>query len=61
MSDPIIESIAYLTHPNGTKIQVLKTVEVPQEDGTTLPMQDWDEEATYAAYAAYELSLAGGH
>lgn len=56
MPAPIIESIAYLTHPDGTKIQVLKTVEVPQEDGTTLPMQEWDEQATAEAYRAYEAS-----
>lgn len=49
----IDESQAYLTHPDGTKIQVLKTVEVPMSDGTTIPMTEWDEAATHAAYAEY--------
>jgi hypothetical protein len=35
----IIESIAYLTTPEGVKVQVLN------EDGT-----DWNEAATYEAY-----------
>jgi hypothetical protein len=41
----IDESIAHLTHPDGTKFQVLN------EDGT-----DWDEAATYAAYNAHKPS-----
>lgn len=52
------EFYAYLTHPDGTKIQVLKTVEIPQPDGTTFPDIAWDEAATHAAYAAYVAGLA---
>lgn len=51
------ETQSYLTHPDGTKIQVLKTIEVPLEDGTTLPAQVWDEAATHAAYNAYVAGL----
>ncbi len=38
----IIESIAYLTTPNGTKIQVLNAEQ-----------NDWDEQATKVAYDEY--------
>ena len=54
MREPINESCSYLTHPDGTKIQVLKVVDYPQGDGTTLPMIEWDEAATAAAYAEYD-------
>jgi hypothetical protein len=54
---PIDESQAYLTHPDGTKIQVLKDpVGIPQPDGTQIPFVEWDEAATHAAYADYVAS-----
>ena len=56
----IDESQAYLTHPDGTKIQVLRTVEVPMSDGTTIPMQEWDEAATAAEYAKYAKRVGNG-
>jgi hypothetical protein len=51
----IIEHIAYLTAPDGTRFQVLKP-EVLGEDGTPLP-REWDEEATSAAANDYVAGL----
>lgn len=51
---PIDESQAYLTHPDGTKIQILRTV--PIEDPSTgemLERVEWDEAATAQAYSDY--------
>jgi hypothetical protein len=47
------ESQAHLVHPDGTEIQVLKTV----EDANSDPVQIWDEAATHAAYQTYASSL----
>ncbi len=61
MPQPILESVAYLTHPNGTKIQVLTKREVLTEANEWIWVDDWDEAATAAAYAAYCQSLEAGN
>lgn len=51
------ESQSYLTHPDGTKIQVLRAFKrfnpatFEEEQG-----EEWDEAATHAAYAAHEAA-----
>lgn len=50
----IDERQSYLTHPDGTKIQVLKAVTLRDPDtGHLVEGVEWDEPATHAAYAAY--------
>lgn len=51
----INESLSHLTHRDGTRFQVLKTVLVKNpETGEDYETEDWDEAATAAAYHAYE-------
>jgi hypothetical protein len=53
----INESLSYITHRDGTKFQVLKTVlRINPETGDEYEAEDWDEAATAAAYAAYEAA-----
>ena len=54
---PVDESQSHLIHPDKTKIQVLKDVIIVNDDGTETVGKEWDEAATYAAYAAYVASL----
>jgi hypothetical protein len=53
----INESLSYLTHRDGTRFQVLKTVLVKNpETGDDYEAEDWDEPATAALYHAYEAA-----
>ena len=57
----IDERQSYLTHPDGTKIQVLKPVTVRDPDTDHLvDGVEWDEAATHAAYAAYVAQHGNG-
>lgn len=53
----IDESLSYLTHRDGTRFQVLKTVlRINPETRDEYEAEDWDEPATAAAYHAYEAA-----
>lgn len=57
----IDERQSYLTHPDGTKIQVLKPATVRDPDtGHLVEGVEWDEAATAAAYKAYEAQHGTG-
>ena len=54
----IDESQAYLTHPDGTEIQVLSTVPIKDPStGDLLERVEWDETATAQAYPDYSATV----
>lgn len=57
----IDERQSYLTHPDGTQIQVLKPTTIRDPDtGHLVDSVEWDEPATHAAYAAHVAAHGTG-